>query len=145
MLLFYFIDCQLPWNTENTTYDTCTTAEQYAKFRQAINTLIDNASKMTFWKIIQCQSRCQHTQYSLRKIADSNFNALKYMDLKDDGANMEIFLFATSTEIEVKERVWLYDGNDLVADIGGFLGLLLGASIYTLADLLLSNVEKFFV
>ena len=75
----------------------------------------------------------------------SNFNALKYMDLTDDGANMEIFLFATSTEIEVKERVWLYDGNDLVADIGGFLGLLLGASIYTLADLLLSNVEKFFV
>ena len=67
------------------------------------------------------------------------------MDLTDDGANMEIFLFATSTEIEVKERVWLYDGNDLVADIGGFLGLLLGASIYTLADLLLSNVEKFFV
>ena len=140
------LGCQLPWNTENTTLNTCTTAEQYTKFRKAINTLIDNASKMSFWKIIECQSRCQHTQYSLKKIADSNFNALKYMNEDaDDGANMEVFLFATSTEIEVKERVWLYDGNDLVADIGGFLGLLLGASIYTLADLLLSNVEKFFV
>ena len=70
---------------------------------------------------------------------------MKYMGFADDGANMEIFLFATSTEIEVKERVWLYDENDFVADIGGFMGLLLGASIYTLADLVLSNVEKFFV
>ena len=140
------LGCILPWNTKNTTGSTiCNTPEQYQKFKMAINTLIDNASKMTFWQLLKCQPRCQHTQYTLRKIADSNFNALKYMGNDDDGANMEVFLFATSTEIEVKERVWLYDRNDFVADIGGFLGLLLGASIYTLADLLLSNVEKFFV
>ena len=138
------LGCKLPWIQENSTLDTCNTEEQYIKLKSLINALIDNASKMSYWKILECQPRCEHTQYSLKKISKSNFNALKYMG-QDDEANMEAYLFATSTEIEVKERVWLYDENDLVADIGGSLGLFLGASIYTLADVILSNVEKFFI
>lgn len=34
--------------------------------------------------------------------------------------------------IEVLEEKPLYNGNDFVADVGGYLGLLLGASILTI-------------
>ena len=38
--------------------------------------------------------------------------------------------------------MWMYDLDNLAADIGGFMGLLLGASIYTFADLLVTAIEK---
>ena len=45
-------------------------------------------------------------------------------------------------EVELKQRMWMYDLDNLAADIGGFMGLLLGASIYTFADLLVTAIEK---
>jgi hypothetical protein len=60
--------------------------------------------------------------------------------------SIAIFQFAvlfTSTEINVVERIWVYDQNDLLADIGGFLGLLLGASCFTLADMLVTYLEGY--
>ena len=59
-------------------------------FKKLIYELIDNASQMSFWNIIGCQPRCRYTQYSLKKIAESNFNALKYMTGQDDGATIEV-------------------------------------------------------
>ena len=35
-----------------------------------------------------------------------------------------------SGNYEMKEQYFIYDGNSLIADIGGYLGLLLGLSIF---------------
>ena len=43
----------------------------------------------------------------------------------------------------MKQRIKVYGEADLMADIGGLLGLFLGASIYTLADIIVSSLEKF--
>ena len=43
-------------------------------------------------------------------------------------------------EYEKKEHYFIYDGNALIADIGGYLGLLLGFSIYGIVE---SFVEYF--
>ena len=49
---------------------------------------------------------------------------------------------------EVREHYQIYDGNSFIADIGGFLGLLLGHSlfgIYTMGeDYIFSGLERVF-
>ena len=97
---------------------------------------------MTFWQIVQCQPRCKYTEYQIQKISESNFDVLDYIQNKSEGANTEIMLYFTSTEIEMKQRTKVYGEADLMADIGGLLGLFLGASIYTLADIIVSSLEK---
>ena len=40
--------------------------------------------------------------------------------------------FRSSPTIQTIEEIYLYTGSDLLADIGGYLGLLLGVSAFTL-------------
>ena len=56
-----------------------------------------------------------------------------------------IYLFITMNEplTEVQEEFLIYEISDLVADLGGYLGLLLGASLYTIYELSEMLVEKF--
>ena len=44
--------------------------------------------------------------------------------------------------IKVYSHHVLYSGSDLVADIGGYLGLFLGLSVFGLAQLITHNVRK---
>ena len=68
---------------------------------------------------------------------------LEYIFKQVDGSNMEFLVMFVQSEIQILKRIWIYDFSNLLADIGGFLGLLLGASIYTFADLLVASVQKF--
>ena len=42
------------------------------------------------------------------------------------------------------EKIIVYDLDNFFSDFGGFLGLFLGASCFTLVDLVASLIEKFF-
>ena len=54
-------------------------------------------------------------------------------------------LEALKSEITSRKEVPLYSGNDLVADIGGYLGLLLGGSIPSIIVFVQNNVLKMFL
>ena len=41
-----------------------------------------------------------------------------------------MIIIVFSGEYEKKEHYFIYDGNDLIADMGGYMSLLLGFSIY---------------
>ena len=45
---------------------------------------------------------------------------------------VKLSFIISSGEYEKKEHYFIYDGNTLIADIGGYLGLLLGFSIYSI-------------
>ena len=137
------LGCKMPWIVgDKNGLKVCTTTEEYQKYQRLVETLIDNASKITFWNLVQCQPRCQYTQFHLHKVSESNFDILDYTGQEDDGANTAAMLYFTSTEIETKQRIKVYDESNLMADIGGYLGLFLGASIYTLVDIIVSGLEK---
>ena len=57
-----------------------------------------------------------------------------------DGVHMEFF-FASGT-LEVKTQYVVYNGMSFLADIGGFLGLLLGQSCYGIYVAMLFIFEK---
>lgn len=53
------------------------------------------------------------------------------------------FQFAViSTEVEIREQILVYTWDNFFADIGGFMGLLLGSSIYSLADMMIETLQK---
>ena len=43
---------------------------------------------------------------------------------------------------EFKEQYDIYDGDALIADIGGYLGLLLGLSLFTIFQFFLSGILR---
>ena len=55
-------------------------------------------------------------------------------ELKRDSTGFSIGFFLSSNDIEVTEEVELYNLGKFIADFGGYLGLLLGASLITFFD-----------
>ena len=58
-----------------------------------------------------------------------------------DKNRIKLVLGTTRPSIEVKEEIFVYDRNNLLADIGGFTGMLLGASCLTLFDEIVGLIE----
>ena len=56
----------------------------------------------------------------------------------------KIILESIKPQVVVKKEVALYSGNHLIADIGGYLGLLLGGSIPGIISLMQSTFRVFF-
>ena len=53
-----------------------------------------------------------------------------------------INLFFRETSLEVYQQEFLYGANNFIADVGGYLGLLLGVSIFSFYQVLVSTFEK---
>ena len=51
------------------------------------------------------------------------------------------YLFMPSNEVEIIQQVRLYTMTNFIADFGGYLGLLLGASMMSLFDLILKCIR----
>ena len=49
---------------------------------------------------------------------------------------LELNFFYHQYEVPVRKHVYAYDRSNLISDIGGYLGLLLGYSILTFYDML---------
>ena len=53
------------------------------------------------------------------------------------------FIFLTeSTQMVVEEEILIYDLGDLVADTGGYLGLLLGLSLLSLVEMAIKGCQR---
>ena len=76
--------------------------------------------------------------------------ACSYMSIKSteaeeketDVENNGELVLSFNQKIHKTETYYLYEGISLIAEIGGFVGLFLGASVYQIADLLDSFTER---
>ena len=62
---------------------------------------------------------------------------------RNQGFNLQISLFSSQAVKEVTEEAVIFNEIDLVASIGGYLGLFLGASILSIYQLLVDMGRKF--
>ena len=65
-------------------------------------------------------------------------------DAATNNDSMEIVIMMPSNETEVIEELRLYTITNFVADFGGYLGLLLGASVVSFVDLLVDTLQKYY-
>ena len=56
--------------------------------------------------------------------------------------NRIVVLTMQTTSVETVKEVWLYDGFSLVAEVGGSMGLFLGASLVSMFEWALNTADR---
>jgi len=83
------------------------------------------------------QKNCVENKWTTAQFTDMTYEELEenpyFKPFAEDGKT-GILLTMISDEVEVREQYELYDISSFVADTGGFLGLLLGASLLSLFE-----------
>ena len=62
-----------------------------------------------------------------------------FLSFRQDTVSVTVFPMEGS--VTVVEEKWLYDKDDFIADVGGYLGLLLGASVISIAQAVVEFVR----
>ena len=91
-------------------------------YRSAINTLV-TGNENAVYNLTGCLSLCDKSEYSIGQYTDLRVNQWGYKNI------LALNFFMPTTTHSVKEQYVIYDGNSFVADVGGYLGLLLGHSL----------------
>ena len=130
----YRINCTLPWLLNNMPHGhtLCKQPKEYERFLD----LYDMEPFEPDWikNIAKCNPAC--TRYGYTTTNYKNLKERKELD------NLTIRLFYNQYEIPVIDHVYAYDHLNLIADFGGYLGLLLGYSILGFYDTFTSILAK---
>ena len=79
-----------------------------------------------------CLSACEKDRFEIRmsQITDAVWNSTsQYGEV-----NLWLYISMRETSYVKEEQYFIYDHNSFVADVGGYMGLLLGSSILSLFD-----------
>ena len=110
--------CRLPWDTlSSQDRPVCATIEQYGPIATAYM-LLHDASMNMIANMTGCIKPCTYRDYKLLGGLESS---AVWTEM-----HLTVELWMTTTEVTVETEVLLYPWQDLVADIGGTLGLFLG-------------------
>jgi hypothetical protein len=132
------LGCSLPWQKQNYyAHPTCNETWQYEK----LYNLKQESAYMDDSEIFEnmgCLSSCKKTKYILNPLSGL-VTKNKYSPNR-----FKIKLFFSSGRYNEKTQYWIYDMNNLIADIGGYLGLLLGYSLLSLYNRMVENIVSRF-
>ncbi|CAG0890777.1 unnamed protein product [Darwinula stevensoni] len=105
----------------------CRKAEEYTRFIQEYEDLIGttNASRCN----LRCPRRCQSVRF--RPILETN-----NIGNSENMPSAWINFYFPSMEVEVLEEQWSYDILEMLGELGGSLGIMLGFSLLSIYDLL---------
>ena len=105
---------------------TCNTSTQWEKAIKLTKKFQEANAKQIF-ALTGCLSSCEKYQY--HKIEGSTTSKIK----KDGrGGDLHLSFRIMEASYEEKEQYIIYDWNSFIADVGGFMGLLLGCSVFSL-------------
>ena len=113
-----------------------------------INKQLYNSNDNMIFNLTGCLSLCEKYSYTVQQVDSTQYN-----NAKDGNSSLILHLYYSSVEHELREQVNvlgllsttsletvffqfnIYDTNAFIADVGGYLGLLLGQSIYGLYEI----------
>ena len=114
----------------NTEAPACSTDKQFNDYMQVLNNLTE-ANMDYLMNELKCRLPCRFTQYTMR-VLDGITVPCPY----EQGCIgiTRVQISATQDEFEEATEKWLYNQDDFIADVGGYLGLMLGVSMLSLFD-----------
>lgn len=119
--------CQLPWHNESTVLPRCTKPEQYDEFIKSYNK-ITRMKEASIAEITSCLPSCERREFQMKLITS------KTIPLTDGQRHITGYFYYPNGRYTEKHHYYTYKTGDLFADIGGYLGLLLGYSILSCYD-----------
>ena len=138
------MNCTLPWKTLNASLETplCMYPGENKHFMNIVP-LIYGLDEETIFKVTGCMPCCTRNEISAKLVSTDIIDKNHQYYYKDVDNYLIMMFYYANNKIRVKEEYYTYDISNLIADFGGFLGLLLGYSILGLYDTTVhTNVEK---
>ena len=136
------MNCTLPWHPRNSSrggppLPLCVHPEEQELYKNAAYPLIYEADEETIFEVTGCMPCCTRDELSAKLvftgvIDDKNEYSRFYIE--DEANYIVMQLYYPNNKITVKEEYYVYDASNIIADFGGFLGLLLGYSILGFYD-----------
>ena len=112
----------------------CISENNLGKYVQLVNKTW-NLKERDFTRSTNCQVPCTTEYYEVALIRE------KAVKIEKDYGTLEFQLMITTEKIINSNELLLYDNNNLIADVGGYLGLLLGVSVFSLYQKIMSYFE----
>ena len=135
------IGCRLPWMTKlpSNSNATCQTKAEYEAYMTTFDSLV-SLSENTISRMTGCKPSCTRNEYTRRLMSNTH-------EVKEEGDKiaertmMHIFYFPSGRYVG-KKFYYTYNANAFFADIGGYLGLLLGHSVLSFYDIAKRTVTR---
>ena len=129
--MYSALNCTLPWKKIIKDDQTCSSPEEYDHYlSESLKSF--NYTTNYIENVTGCTPACRRVEYSTKLQAKGKSEFLDELELH--------FYFAKD-EFLVKEQFYIYDMADLIADLGGYLGLLLGYSLLGFYEPLMDLIE----
>ncbi len=106
----------------------CETIEQYHTWADLANKVTVATDENEVYNLTGCLPPCERVEYDL--VAERELQ--EHAWTQTAGRSIAFKLYFKSGKYEVKEQFFVYDQNSFIADVGGYLGLLLGQSMFSI-------------
>ena len=91
---------------------------------------LEFADASTIYQMTGCLSACEKDRFEIR------MSQITETDKTSEYGEVNLWLYISMRETSYvqEEQYFIYDINSFIADVGGYMGLLLGSSILSLFD-----------
>ena len=122
------LGCRLPFNIHFPSQhpNECATRKEYEAFL-AMLTHYESITELGVAKETQCLPNCVQDEFELQ-VKHTMESPKSYADEED----IDLTISFTTTKYDYHKDISIYQEGSFVADVGGMMGLLLGASIYSM-------------
>ena len=127
--------------TNNTSWPPCNSTSQLQKFA-FLSGKLQYATASDIYDMTGCLSACEKDKFDIRT---SQMIKKSFQKPNPTGrVTLTVHISMSDTSYVQEQEYIIYDVNSFIADVGGYMGLLLGCSILSLFDEVESVVKKLF-
>ena len=85
------------------------------------------------YKLTGCMSSCTKDEIDIVEASEmvsmKTYDTVDSGEMKPGGKALKLYMYFINGQYDEREQYVIYDYNSLIADVGGYMGLLLGISL----------------
>ena len=141
------MNCSLPWQSDKNDrkLPVCSSPHEFMQYMETHEGILDFETD-DITQTAKCIPSCKRVEYSVKLFNDIpglDQEVYKYLGVDNQFKNaLQLDFFFGKDRFNKREQYYAYDKQNLVADFGGYLGLLLGYSLLTLYDSMVDLLTK---